>query len=65
MSQTRRVAANVAGYSRLEAAPDEEGTLRRLKAIRDELVDPAIAAHYGRLVKDDGRRAAGRIQQCG
>ena len=43
MSQTRRLAAilaaDVAGYSRLIGG-DEGGTLRRLRAIRDELVDP-------------------------
>ncbi len=57
MSQTRRLAAilaaDVAGYSRLIGA-DEGGTLRRLKAIRDELIDPTIAAHHGRLVKTTG-----------
>src|SRR6185312_17517046 len=48
MSQTRRLAAilaaDVAGYSRLMGA-DEEGTLKRLKALRRELIDPKIAAH--------------------
>ena len=36
------VAADVAGYSRLIGA-DEEGTLRALRAHRDELIDPLIA----------------------
>src|SRR5215469_5989143 len=57
MSQTRRLAAilaaDVVGYSRL-IGTDEAGTLRRLRAIRDELVDPTIAAHHGRLVKTTG-----------
>src|SRR5215831_2583310 len=57
MSQTRRLAAilaaDVAGYSRLIGA-DESGTLQRLKAIQDELVDPTIATHHGRLVKTTG-----------
>jgi adenylate cyclase len=57
MTQTRRLAAilaaDVAGYSRLIGA-DESGTLRRLKAIRDELIDPMIASHHGRLVKTTG-----------
>jgi len=57
VSQTRRLAAilaaDVAGYSRLIGA-DEGGTLGRLRAIREELVDPAIAAHHGRLVKTTG-----------
>src|SRR3954470_19901024 len=33
---------------------DEEGTLARLKAIRKALVDPAIVAHRGRIVKTTG-----------
>src|SRR5271163_515550 len=53
MSQTRRLAADVAGYSRLMEA-DEEGTLERLKALRRELFDPKIAAHHGRIVKTTG-----------
>src|SRR5215208_5057166 len=47
------LAADVAGYSRLMGA-DEEGTLRRLKSLRSELIDPAIAAHRGRIVKTTG-----------
>ncbi len=38
------------GYSRLIRA-DEEGTLDRLKAVRDEIIDPKIAEHNGRIVK--------------
>ena len=57
MTATRCLAAilasDVAGYSRLIEA-DEEGTLTRLRAIRAELLDPAIAAHNGRLVKTTG-----------
>jgi len=57
VTTTRRLAAilaaDVAGYSRLIGA-DEAGTLGRLKAIRAELIDPAIAAHHGRLVKTTG-----------
>src|SRR5437763_277490 len=33
---------------------DEEGTLARLKAIKKKVVDPAIAAHRGRIVKTTG-----------
>src|SRR5262249_19135102 len=33
---------------------DESGTLAALKAIRQELVDPAIASHGGRIVKTTG-----------
>jgi adenylate cyclase len=47
------LAADVAGYSRLMGT-DEGGTLRALKAIRAELIDPKIAAHNGRLVKTTG-----------
>src|SRR5712671_3863679 len=47
------LAADVAGYSRLIEA-DEEGTLRRLKALRAEVIDPKIAAHHGRIVKTTG-----------
>jgi adenylate cyclase len=47
------LAADVAGYSRLMAA-DEVGTLTALKAHRREVVDPAIAAHHGRIVKTTG-----------
>jgi adenylate cyclase len=47
------VAADIAGYSRLMRA-DEEGTLVRLKAVRQELVNPKVAEHHGRIVKTTG-----------
>jgi type VI secretion system protein ImpH len=47
------LAADIAGYSRL-MGDDEEGTLRRVKAILAGLVEPKIAAHRGRLVKTTG-----------
>jgi class 3 adenylate cyclase len=47
------LAADVAAYSRLMGI-DEEGTLARLKSYRKTLVDPAIAAHRGRIVKTTG-----------
>ena len=47
------LAADIAGYSRLMGA-DEVGTLAALKAHRREIVDPAIAAHKGRIVKTTG-----------
>lgn len=47
------LAADVAGYSRLIGA-DEEGTLARLRALRQEFIDPAISAHHGRIVKTTG-----------
>ena len=46
-------AADVVGYSRLMNS-DEVGTLAALKAHRRVLVDPAIAAHHGRIVKTTG-----------
>ena len=57
MTEHRRLAAiisaDVAGYSRLMGR-DESGTLADLKSIRQEVVDPAIAAHGGRIVKTTG-----------
>ena len=50
---TAILAADVAGYSRLMGA-DEEETLARLKAHRREIVDPKIAEHRGRIVKTTG-----------
>ena len=47
------LAADVAGYSRLMGA-NEVGTLAALKKHRREVVDPAIAAHNGRIVKTTG-----------
>lgn len=44
------LAADVVGYSRL-MEQDETGTLSALKAHREDLIDPAIAAHNGRIVK--------------
>ena len=44
---------DVVGYSRLMGV-DEAGTLRRLKALRRELIDPNIAAAHGRIVKTMG-----------
>ncbi len=45
--------ADVVGYSRL-VGMDEEGTIARLKALREELIDPGIAQHEGRIVKTTG-----------
>jgi TolB-like protein/class 3 adenylate cyclase len=57
LSQTRRLAAilaaDVAGYSLLMGA-DEEGTHERPKAHLRELVEPKIAEHRGRTVKNTG-----------
>ena len=57
MSETRKLAAilvaDVVGYSRLAGA-DEDRTLSRLRGLRSNLIDPAIAAHHGRIVKRTG-----------
>src|SRR5580698_8590766 len=50
---TAILAADVAGYSRFMGA-DEEGTHERLKAHLQELVNPKIAEHRGRIVKNTG-----------
>jgi adenylate cyclase len=47
------LAADVVGYSRLMEA-DEAGTLARLKTVRLELIDPAIANCKGRIIKTTG-----------
>ena len=44
------LAADVAGYARL-IGRDERGTLERLKTHREELVEPIVAEHRGRIVK--------------
>src|SRR5258708_7772167 len=47
------LAADVAGYSRLTGV-DEEGTHVQLQAHLRALVDPKIAEHRGRIVKNTG-----------
>jgi TolB-like protein/class 3 adenylate cyclase len=57
MTETRKLAAilvaDVVGYSRLAGA-DEDRTLARLRGLRSDLIDPAIAAHRGLIVKRTG-----------
>jgi TolB-like protein/class 3 adenylate cyclase len=57
MTESRKIAAilvaDVVGYSRLAGA-DEDRTLARLRVLRSDLVDPAVAAHHGRVVKRTG-----------
>ena len=57
MTETRKLAAivvaDVVGYSRLAGA-DEDRTLARLRGLRSDLLDPAIAAHHGRIIKRTG-----------
>ena len=83
MSETRKLAAilvsDVVGYSPLAGA-DEDRTLARLRELRSDLIDPAIAAHHGRIVKRTGEasrrcvrpfrsaprsRSAPRRRRCG
>jgi adenylate cyclase len=47
------LAADVVGYSRLMEA-DEDGTLARLKTVRQDLMDPAILKCRGRIIKTAG-----------
>ena len=44
------LAADVVGYTRLMGG-DEAGTLQRLTQLRQELLEPLIADHRGRVVK--------------
>ena len=66
MTATRRLtailAADVAGYSRLMEA-DEEGTHERLRAHLRELIEPKIAEHRGRTVKNTGEWLLGGVLQ--
>ena len=48
-----KVAADVAGYSRLMHR-DEEATHAKLTALLADAVAPAIAEHGGRIVKNTG-----------
>ncbi len=44
------LAADVVGYTRLMGA-DEAGTLRHLTNLRQQVLEPLIAEHRGRVVK--------------
>jgi TolB-like protein/tetratricopeptide (TPR) repeat protein len=50
---TTILAGDAVGYSRL-VGTDEEGTLKHLRALRKDLIDPTIAAYRGRIVKTTG-----------
>jgi adenylate cyclase len=54
MGGTRKIAAipvaDIVGYSRL-AGTDEDRTLSRLRGLRSDLIDPAVAAHHGRIFR--------------
>jgi TolB-like protein/class 3 adenylate cyclase/Tfp pilus assembly protein PilF len=57
MAEARKIAAvlfaDVVGFSRM-VGQDEDRTLSRLRGLRSDLIDPAIAAHRGRVVKRTG-----------
>jgi adenylate cyclase len=57
MNEIRKIAAilvaDIIGYSLLVRA-DEERTLARLRALRSDLIEPAIRVHRGRIVKSTG-----------
>src|ERR1700733_16322332 len=57
MSETRKIAAilvaDIVGYSRLARAGGERRRAR-LRALRSDLIEPAIAVHHGRIVKGTG-----------
>ena len=54
---TRRLAAilaaDVAGFSAMMER-DEEGTAARIRALRADVIEPALTRHHGRLVKTTG-----------
>ena len=47
------VHADMVGYSRL-IGRDDVGTLERLRTLRRDLIDPAVAGHGGRIVNTGG-----------
>jgi adenylate cyclase len=57
MAETRKIAAilaaDVVGFSRM-ASTDEDRTLARLRSLRAELIDPAVASQNGRVFKRTG-----------
>jgi formylglycine-generating enzyme required for sulfatase activity/class 3 adenylate cyclase len=57
LGSPRRLAAvlcaDIAGYSRLMGI-DEEGTHARVKRHRREIIEPTIAEHSGRIIKNTG-----------
>ena len=66
MTERRKLAAilvaDVVGYSRL-AESDEDRTLARLRGLRSDLIEPAVVAHQGRIVKTHRGRLYRRLSQ--
>ncbi len=64
---TRKLAAilamDVVGFTRLASA-DEDRTLARLRALRSDLIEPAIAVHDGRLFKRTGDGALAEFRSA-
>src|SRR4051812_37569490 len=56
------LAADVVGYSRL-MEKDEAGTFARLKQLREELIEPILQRHGGRVVDLKGDRAHVELQR--
>lgn len=50
---TAILAADIVGFTRLIEA-DETGTLAGMRSITDEVIEPALARHSGRMVKTTG-----------
>ena len=57
MAENRKIAAilaaDVVGFSRMTGA-DEDRTLAKLRALRADLIDPAVASQNGRVFKRTG-----------
>jgi class 3 adenylate cyclase len=57
MAQSRKLAAilvaDIVGFSRLVGS-DEDRTLARLRSLWGDLIDPAISAHHGHIIKRTG-----------
>ena len=54
--------ADMVGYSRLIGL-DDQGTLDRLRALRRNLIDPAIDEHGGKILQTGGDSLISRVRQ--
>ena len=57
------VHADVVGYSRLIGL-DDIGTLDRMRRLRREVIDPAIAEHGGKIVNTGADAPLGSSSRC-